>query len=264
MSTAATWPSVAPCSSSSRWASRCWSRGATFASHAWTAATAGAFLAAFVSAVAMWWLYFDKGVASGHQRIVHGGDPGRAARLGYTYLHLPVIAGIIVCAVADELVLAHPDHASTATVSRACSAVQRCICWVSAPSSGVQPVAPDPRCLTLSVWAFSRRWRYLRRCTGFRRWGWPLQVRRCLWLWRCGNTGRCEPPQSHTERRRVPLPVLMRSAQLPPRDTPWQATAFRLSPGRIECRRGRVESVTFHTSSRSPAITRSVPREASR
>lgn len=90
--------------------------GATFASHAWTAATTGAFLAAFVSAVAMWWLYFDKGLASGHQRIVHGGDPGRAARLGYTYLHLPVIAGIIVCAVADELVLAHPDHASTATI----------------------------------------------------------------------------------------------------------------------------------------------------
>lgn len=90
--------------------------GATFATLAWSAATVGAFLSAFVSAVAMWWLYFDKGLASGHQRIVHGGDPGRAARLGYTYLHLPVVAGIIGCAVADELVLAHPDHATTAAL----------------------------------------------------------------------------------------------------------------------------------------------------
>jgi low temperature requirement protein LtrA len=90
--------------------------GATFASQPWTAATVGGYLAAFVSAVAMWWLYFDKGLAGGHHHIVHGGDPGRSARLGYTYLHLPVVAGIIVCAVADELVLAHPDHASTATI----------------------------------------------------------------------------------------------------------------------------------------------------
>jgi low temperature requirement protein LtrA len=90
--------------------------GATFASQPWTVATVGAFLAAFVSAVAMWWLYFDKGLDSGHHRIVHGGDPGRSARLGYTYLHLPVVAGIIVCAVADELVLAHPEHASAAAI----------------------------------------------------------------------------------------------------------------------------------------------------
>ena len=36
------------------------------------------------------------------------------ARSAYTYLHLPIIGGVIVCAVADELVLAHPDHASDA------------------------------------------------------------------------------------------------------------------------------------------------------
>ena len=36
-------------------------------------------------------------------------DPGRLARLAYTYLHLPIVAGIIVAAVGDELLLAHPD-----------------------------------------------------------------------------------------------------------------------------------------------------------
>ena len=90
--------------------------GATFAALPWTAATVGAFITAFVSTVAMWWLYFDKGLAAGHHRIVHGSDPGRTARLGYTYLHLPLVAGILLCAVADELVLAHPVHADTAAM----------------------------------------------------------------------------------------------------------------------------------------------------
>ena len=37
-------------------------------------------------------------------------DPGRLARLAYTYLHIVLIAGIIVGAVADELVLSRPLH----------------------------------------------------------------------------------------------------------------------------------------------------------
>lgn len=32
-------------------------------------------------------------------------------------MHAPIVAGIIVCAVADELVLAHPDHATPAGVT---------------------------------------------------------------------------------------------------------------------------------------------------
>lgn len=35
-------------------------------------------------------------------------DPGRIARLIYTYIHLPVAGGIIVLAAADEIVLDHP------------------------------------------------------------------------------------------------------------------------------------------------------------
>jgi low temperature requirement protein LtrA len=88
--------------------------GATFAASAWSAPVLAAFAFTFVGAVAMWWLYFDKGLAAGHHRIAHAEDPGRQARTNYTYLHLPIVAGIILCAVADELVLAHPDHASNA------------------------------------------------------------------------------------------------------------------------------------------------------
>jgi low temperature requirement protein LtrA len=37
--------------------------------------------------------------------------------LAYTYLHMPIVAGIIVSAVADELVLKHPDgHSDLRTV----------------------------------------------------------------------------------------------------------------------------------------------------
>ncbi len=91
--------------------------GATFAGATWSAPVVTAFVLAFLGTVAMWWLYFDKGQAAGHHRIAHAQDPGRHARTGYTYLHLPIIAGIIACALADELVLAHPEHASGAGIT---------------------------------------------------------------------------------------------------------------------------------------------------
>ena len=44
-------------------------------------------------------------------------EPGRLARLAYTYLHMPIVAGIILSAVADELVLKHPaGHSDLKTV----------------------------------------------------------------------------------------------------------------------------------------------------
>jgi low temperature requirement protein LtrA len=67
----------------------------------------------------MWWLYFDRGAVAGHHRIAHTADPGRTARIAYTYLHLPIVAGIILSAVADELVLAHPEHLSAAGLATA-------------------------------------------------------------------------------------------------------------------------------------------------
>jgi low temperature requirement protein LtrA len=84
--------------------------GATFASQAWTAPTVVAFLMAFLGSVAMWWIYFDTGAERASHRIAQSDDPGRQARLAYTYVHLLIVAGVIVCAVADELVLAHPAH----------------------------------------------------------------------------------------------------------------------------------------------------------
>ncbi len=88
--------------------------GATFSGAPWTAPVVGAFACAFGGAVLMWWLYFDRGAVAGHHRIAHSAEPGRSARIAYTYLHLPIVAGIVLSAVADELVLAHPSHLDTA------------------------------------------------------------------------------------------------------------------------------------------------------
>jgi low temperature requirement protein LtrA len=82
--------------------------GATFAELAWSSAAIAAFVVAFTGTVAMWWIYFDTGHARGTHKIEHASDPGRLARLAYTYLHLPIVAGIVVCAVSDEILLAHP------------------------------------------------------------------------------------------------------------------------------------------------------------
>jgi low temperature requirement protein LtrA len=61
--------------------------------------------------------------AIAQQRRDHGRDERRAQRLfaeaenrhhlvrdAFTYLHLPIVAGLVVVAVANELVIAHPDE----------------------------------------------------------------------------------------------------------------------------------------------------------
>jgi low temperature requirement protein LtrA len=91
--------------------------GATFAELAWTPESVGAFASAFIGSLAMWWIYFHRGAEAGSEQISNASEPGRLARLAYTYLHMPIVAGIIVSAVADELVLKHPaGHSDLKTV----------------------------------------------------------------------------------------------------------------------------------------------------
>jgi low temperature requirement protein LtrA len=83
--------------------------GATFADAVWTVNTFAAVLVALVGSIAMWWIYFHIGAEAGSEHISKAEDTGRFARLAYTYLHLPIVAGIVVSAVGDDLLLAHPD-----------------------------------------------------------------------------------------------------------------------------------------------------------
>jgi low temperature requirement protein LtrA len=91
--------------------------GATFADLTWTPENIGAFLAALVGSIAMWWIYFHKGAEAGSEMISKSAESGRVARIAYTYLHMPIVGGIILTAVADELVLKHPNgHSDLRTV----------------------------------------------------------------------------------------------------------------------------------------------------
>ena len=92
-------------------------QGATFAELAWTPENAAAFLTALAGSVAIWWIYFHKGAEAGSEKLSKSAESGRLARLAYTYLHMPIVAGIILAAVADELVLKHPGgHSDIETV----------------------------------------------------------------------------------------------------------------------------------------------------
>jgi low temperature requirement protein LtrA len=64
---------------------------------------------AFIITAALWWLYF--GVVAEHSRrqLAEAEDPGRLARDAYSYLHLPIVAGIILVAIGDDLMIANPD-----------------------------------------------------------------------------------------------------------------------------------------------------------
>jgi low temperature requirement protein LtrA len=91
--------------------------GATFGELTWTTENVLAFTSAFVGSIAMWWIYFHKGAEAGSEQISRSSEPGRLARLAYTYLHMPIVAGIILTAVADEIVLKHPlGHSDLKTV----------------------------------------------------------------------------------------------------------------------------------------------------
>ncbi len=82
-----------------------------------TAADAGldvlrvlALTTAFAVTAALWWLYFDEVASNSKKVIAEHEDPGRLARDAFTYLHFPIVAGIIAAAVGAEIIILHPDE----------------------------------------------------------------------------------------------------------------------------------------------------------
>lgn len=68
----------------------------------------------FLETAALWWLYFNLAAAMAQRRLDLATDRARLARDAYTYLHIPMIAGVIVAAVAAERVIAHPGEGLSA------------------------------------------------------------------------------------------------------------------------------------------------------
>jgi low temperature requirement protein LtrA len=72
---------------------------------------------AFLETGALWWLYFGEVAEHSRRELSAAEDPARLARDAYTYLHLPIVAGIIMVAVADHFLIALPDRVAGAPVS---------------------------------------------------------------------------------------------------------------------------------------------------
>jgi low temperature requirement protein LtrA len=84
--------------------------GATVSGMELDARTVLALVLAFVSAAAFWWLYFASVAEIASSTLAEAGEQSRAARDIYTYLHVVLVAGIVLSAVGDEVVLHHVDE----------------------------------------------------------------------------------------------------------------------------------------------------------
>jgi low temperature requirement protein LtrA len=84
--------------------------GSTAAAAGLTTTVVLCLVVAFVEAAALWWLYFGAGPAAPRVADTTASHPGSLARDAYTYLQLPIVAGIIATAVGDELLILHPHQ----------------------------------------------------------------------------------------------------------------------------------------------------------
>ena len=121
---------------------------------------------AFFATVAFWWIYFDRTADAASEAISNSGDPGRLGRSAFTYYHVPMVAGIIVTAAGDELMISDPEYAPgvrwwrPSTVARRCSSSGTACS--SGGSSGGTEAAASPVRRSCSSWCRSgcgcRRW----------------------------------------------------------------------------------------------------------
>jgi low temperature requirement protein LtrA len=84
--------------------------GATTSASDLRVATVSAFATAFLTTAALWWLYFTYVARIAERRLELAEHRTLVARDAYTYLHVVFVAAIIVSAVGDELVIAHPGE----------------------------------------------------------------------------------------------------------------------------------------------------------
>jgi low temperature requirement protein LtrA len=74
------------------------------------AALVGAIALGLLITIALWWVYFDRFATRAEDHLREHDDPVLAAADAYSYLHLPLVAGIIVFAVGAELMIHDPGE----------------------------------------------------------------------------------------------------------------------------------------------------------
>jgi len=85
--------------------------GATASAAGLTPTVVVCLVVAFAETAALWWLYFGATAEDTRTMLSSCDDPGRLARDAYTYLQLPIVAGIIATAVGNDLLIAEPHDA---------------------------------------------------------------------------------------------------------------------------------------------------------
>lgn len=81
----------------------------------WTPLVIFSAVISFVGSLAMWWMYFDVSSEAGSQKIQQVKDPGRLGLI-YNSIHIVLVGALIICAVGDELIVAHPNQKMGAEV----------------------------------------------------------------------------------------------------------------------------------------------------
>ena len=87
--------------------------GATTSQLDLNVARISAFTLAFLGTAALWWLYFDDFTPIARWRLELAPNPTQLARDAYMYLHFVLVAGVLLAAVGDKLVIAHPTRVLT-------------------------------------------------------------------------------------------------------------------------------------------------------
>jgi low temperature requirement protein LtrA len=77
--------------------------------HPLTAASVTAVSLALLITIGLWWTYFDRFAALAEERLRTHHDPVIAAADAYSYMHLALVAGIIIFAVGARYAVAHAN-----------------------------------------------------------------------------------------------------------------------------------------------------------
>jgi low temperature requirement protein LtrA len=89
--------------------------GAAASARGLSAGSVFALAVAFLITGGLWWLYFGVVAENSKQHLANAEDPAVLARDAYTYLHLPIVVGVIMVPVGDDFLVSDP----TASLSTA-------------------------------------------------------------------------------------------------------------------------------------------------
>lgn len=81
----------------------------------WTPLVIASAVISFIGSLAMWWVYFDVSSEAGSRKIQEVQDPGKLGLI-YNAIHIVLVGALIICAVGDELIVAHPEQEMRAEV----------------------------------------------------------------------------------------------------------------------------------------------------